>query len=145
MNDPRLLELAAVISVLSEHRVILHDLGDFEPVGSVAETLRSVLGGSGSLDRATLRRIQAWSSRWLAIGPTVRMFYRFALRSTEPDHADRVWLEHAVWLLIEPATHGWVPSGGLQTRLYRKYLDLFGRPPGTELLPLYSLPLETSR
>lgn len=145
MNDPRLHELAAVISVLTQHRVLLHDLDGFEPVGALAESIRSTLAGSGSLDRRELERIQVWSSRWLSICPEVRRFYRIAVREVGPDHVDRARLEHAVWLLIEPATDQWVPRVGIRRDLDRLFYYLIGFPPGTDLLPLLPHSSETSR
>ena len=138
MNDERLGELAAVISVLSEHRAILHDLSGFEPVGSLAESIRGVIVGSEALSRSDLDRLRIWSARWTSLDASVRTFYRIGLRETEPNDGHRLTLERSIWRLVDPATDRWADDDWLRTSLNRIHTNLLGRPAGIDLLPLPS-------
>jgi hypothetical protein len=135
----RLGELAAVVSILSEHREILFDLEGFEPVGSLSESIREVLAGSGSLSRADLDRLRRWSSRWSSLSVEVRTFYRVALREfDDPDSRERRAVERAIWRLVEPSTDGRAVDSDLVRTLDRLHSFLLGRSSGSDLLPLPS-------
>lgn len=136
MSDRRLGDLAAVIAVLTEHRVILFDLEDFEPVGSLGESVREVMVGSGSLGEADLARLRRWSARWTKIDPAVRRFYRVALRETDLDSPDRRLVESSVWRIVDPATDRWSIDGSARDRLDRLHQRLFGSGSGFDLLPI---------
>lgn len=136
MNDLRLGELAAVIAILAQHREVLFDLEGFEPVGSLSESIRLVLAGTGSLSRSDLDRLRRWSARWSDLAFDVRRFYRSAIREFDVDSSERRAIDRAIWRLVEPSTDGRAVDTDLVRRLDRIHLHLFGRQPGFDLLPL---------
>lgn len=137
MTDSRLGELAAVISVLSEHRALLFDLEAFEPVGSLSESIREVVVGTGSLSRSELDRLRRWSVRWSALSGEVRTFYRVALREfDDPVSRERRAVERAIWRLVEPVNDRRAVDSDLVRTLDRLHVHLLGRSSGSDLLPL---------
>ena len=97
MTRARAGEVAVVISLLAAHREILFDLAEWEPVGSISESVRAALGGTAGLGRDEIERLTRWSGRWSQVDAGVRRFYRIALREIEiDDRFDRQGIERAI-------------------------------------------------
>lgn len=76
-------ERTAMVMLAMEVGPLVRDLSEWEPVGTLRETvLGTVLGTDGMEDR-DVSRLRSWNRRWSLIRPEVREFYRTHVHENE--------------------------------------------------------------